>query len=130
MSNPDDPAAWVVKADHDLLNIANNLNDAQVPWDTICFHAQQAAEKMLKAFLVSRRLRPPRTHDLIVLLNQCTSHRAEFATLEADCRLLLGYAVESRYPQAMYEPTDVEGAEAVAASHRVCEFARAALRTT
>lgn len=50
MSNPDDPASWVAKADSDLLCIANNLNHPQVPWDAVCFHAQQAAEKMLKAF--------------------------------------------------------------------------------
>jgi HEPN domain-containing protein len=54
MSNPDDPASWTAKAENDLLCIANNLNDPQIPWDAVCFHAQQAAEKMLKAFLVSR----------------------------------------------------------------------------
>ena len=44
--------AWLVKAENDLLNIENNLAAAQVPWDTVSFHAQQAAEKLLKAFLV------------------------------------------------------------------------------
>ena len=129
MSDPDDPAAWVVKADNDLLNIANNLNDAHIPWDTVCFHAQQAAEKMLKAFLVSHGLMPPRTHDLIALLNQCFARHTAFATMESDCRLLLQYAVESRYPQAMFEPTEVEGTEAVAAARRVCEFVRIAMRS-
>jgi HEPN domain-containing protein len=39
--------AWLAKAEHDLLNIENNLA-AQVPWDTVCFHAQQAAEKLFR----------------------------------------------------------------------------------
>ena len=54
MNNPDDPQTWIAKAENDLLNIRNNLSAPQVPWDTICFHAQQAAEKLLKAFVVSR----------------------------------------------------------------------------
>ena len=44
MYNPDDPWAWVAKAENDLLNIRNNLGCERIPWDTICFHAQQAAE--------------------------------------------------------------------------------------
>lgn len=31
---------WLAKAEHDLLNIKNNLTAAEVPWDTVCFHAQ------------------------------------------------------------------------------------------
>ncbi|MBM4080999.1 MAG: HEPN domain-containing protein, partial [Planctomycetes bacterium] len=53
MSDPEaNWADWVGKADNDLLNVRNNLAAERVPWDTVCFHAQQAAEKMLKAFLV------------------------------------------------------------------------------
>lgn len=42
---------WLAKAENDLLNIRNNLHASRVPWDTVCFPAQQAAEKYLKAFL-------------------------------------------------------------------------------
>jgi hypothetical protein len=55
MSSPESNfSAWLRKADHDLLNIQNNLAAKDIPWDTVCFHAQQAAEKVLKAFLVAR----------------------------------------------------------------------------
>jgi hypothetical protein len=49
--SPLDPPfrAWVIKADSDLLNIANNLAAARVPWDTVCFHAQQAARQKDRA---------------------------------------------------------------------------------
>ena len=57
-------AAWIAKADSDFLNIENNLTVARVPWDTVCFHAQQAAEKLLKAFLVYHGHPLLRTHDL------------------------------------------------------------------
>jgi HEPN domain-containing protein len=41
---PDIVRLWVEKAEHDLLNIDNNLTASKVPWDTVCFHAQQGAE--------------------------------------------------------------------------------------
>jgi len=56
MNNPESNfASWLHKADHDLLNINNNLAARQIPWDTICFHAQQIEEKVLKGFLVYHR---------------------------------------------------------------------------
>jgi HEPN domain-containing protein len=128
MSNPDDPASWTAKADNDLLCIANNLNDPRVPWDAVCFHAQQAAEKMLKAFLVSRGLRVQRTHDLALLLGQCAAAGNPFDHLAADCELLNIYAVTFRYPApAAPDPTDAEGRAAVAAAQRVYDAVRAAL---
>lgn len=54
MSAPStDYQPWLEKADHDLLNIRNNLAATNISWDTVCFHAQQAAEKLLKAFLLA-----------------------------------------------------------------------------
>ena len=34
---------WLAKADNDLLNADNNLSSERVPFDTVCFHCQQAA---------------------------------------------------------------------------------------
>ena len=39
---------WLAKANNDLLNVDNNLNADKFPFDTVCFHCQQAAEKLLK----------------------------------------------------------------------------------
>mgnify|MGYP000307964815 CR=1 FL=1 len=38
---------------------------------TICFHAQQAVEKYLKAFLILHDIDFPRTHDVDYLLLEC-----------------------------------------------------------
>ena len=59
---------WLAKARSDLLNADNNLSSAEIPFDTVCFHCQQAAEKLLKSFLVGRGLPFPLTHDLLLLL--------------------------------------------------------------
>ena len=53
---------WISRAENDLLNVRNNLAAQEIPWDTICFHSQQAAEKYLKAVLVFYDQPIPRTH--------------------------------------------------------------------
>jgi HEPN domain-containing protein len=85
MSDPDDWPIWMQKAANDLLNVENNLASDSVPWDTVCFHAQQAAEKLLKALLVARGEVVPRTHDLSALLGCCTATGYALAELREDC---------------------------------------------
>ncbi|MEX2490910.1 MAG: HEPN domain-containing protein [Nitrospirales bacterium] len=68
MSSPESNfASWLRKADHDLLNITNNLRATQIPWDTICFHAQQIGEKVLKSYLVYHGRDLMKTHDCVAL---------------------------------------------------------------
>jgi len=60
---------WIEKAEHDLKNAEHTLTlEQDCPFDTICFHAQQCAEKYLKALLVSQSLDFPRTHDMRLLV--------------------------------------------------------------
>jgi HEPN domain-containing protein len=127
MSNPDDPRTWISKAENDLLNIRNNLAAGQVPWDTVCFHAQQVAEKMLKAFLAWRGQSVSRTHDLVALLAEAVAAGGPLETLESDCRLLTPYAVMLRYPGAWDEPTERDGREAVMAAEGVHQRVREVL---
>ncbi len=42
-----------------------------------CFHCQQAAEKLVKALFVHFDRRPPRMHDLLALMEEVSSDRAE-----------------------------------------------------
>ena len=120
MSAPE-PAwrAWLAKAGSDVLNIQNNLAAPQVPWDTVCYHAQQAVEKTFKAFLVFHRRPLVRTHDLIALLTACCEVEPGLATLDETCRKLNAFATEVRYPSDIYEPTEQDARQAVAALDRV-----------
>ena len=110
---------WLAKAEHDLLNIENNLQAPEIPWDTICFHAQQAAEKFLKAFLVFHSQPPILTHDRVALLAACVLLNPQLATRQQDCQKLSYYAVAARYPSDLYEPTETDARQMIEAAHRI-----------
>lgn len=47
---------WVAKAENDLRNAEHTLKMKEdCPLDTVCFHAQQCTEKLMKAWLVFAR---------------------------------------------------------------------------
>ena len=74
---------------------------------------------MLKALLVYRGERPPRTHDLVALLTRCVDTGADLGDLEKDCRDLTSFAVSARYPDDLYEPDEADGRAMTAAAYRV-----------
>jgi HEPN domain-containing protein len=114
-----DPAAWLEKADHDLLNIRNNLAASEVPWDTVCFHAQQAGEKLLKAYLVARGATPDRTHDLVKLLSACAAIDGALLDLETECVTLSAYGVLPRYPDDVDDLGEDDARLLIAAAKRI-----------
>lgn len=123
---PGEHKPWLEKADEDRLCIANELKAERQPWSVICFHAQQAVEKYLKAFLVSKGVRPERTHDLRALVIRCANYDVEFLALEADCRQLNSFAVDVRYPDLPGVEEEV-GREAAVLAERICAAIRARL---
>ncbi len=93
--------------------------------EPVTFHAQQAVEKALKAFLVWHQLEFPKTHDLSLLLELCASVDAGLAESLADAEELTPYGVDYRYPgeQAPVTREDAEAALKIAraAVHEVAE---------
>ena len=97
-------AVWLRKADNDWLNVENNLASSRIPWDTVCFHAQQTIEKMLKALLLRRGIVPPRIHDLSRLVEASPADAEELKPWRTVCRELNDFAVLSRYEGAEPQP--------------------------
>lgn len=85
----------------------------------VCFHAQQAAEKILKAFLVYHGCIFEKTHDLIQLLALCAKIEPSLSALEEDCQRLNYYAVSSRYPDDLYEPDESDGRRAIDSAKKI-----------
>jgi len=92
---------WVNKAEHDFEAILLTFVSAETPLaDVACFHAQQCAEKYLKAYLTQHQVDFKRQHLLGPLLAKCVEIAAEFSTLDREVDSLEGYAVAIRYPGA------------------------------
>jgi HEPN domain-containing protein len=115
---------WIGKADNDLKNAEHTLIlEDDCPFDTVCFHAQQCAEKYLKALLVSQSLDFPKTHDLRVLIQLVLSKLS--LTLDmAELLKLNRYSIESRYPGDWDPIARFDAEEAVAIAQRVRETVR------
>jgi len=71
---PDRPEILLRKARQDELILEKLLTDRDLDDDMLGFHAQQAAEKMLKAVLASRDIDYPKTHNLRVLIELLARH--------------------------------------------------------
>jgi HEPN domain-containing protein len=63
---PDDPREWLSRARSDL--ILAKAAGVGIYLEDLCFHAQQAAEKAVKALLIRQRVDFPYVHDLAELL--------------------------------------------------------------
>lgn len=118
---------WLRKAENDLLNADNNLKSEEIPFDTVCFHCQQAAEKLLKAYLVANGSFYPISHDLILILEKILPLNAGAEALRDDLALLMPYSVEIRYPDDWFMPTEEDAKEAREAVSRVMLWLKKAL---
>jgi HEPN domain-containing protein len=112
---------WLAKARSDLA-AADRLIAAGGPFDAVCLHAQQAAEKALKALLAFAQAPIPHTHNLEDLQAAC----AQIAFLAPPARLsswelseLTPFAVESRYDVEFW-PDEHTARQAATLARDVC----------
>jgi HEPN domain-containing protein len=68
------------------------------------FHAQQATEKALKAYLAYRNQPYRRTHDLMELLDLCIAADSSFSSLVISAAALNPYGVGPRYVRLATPP--------------------------
>ncbi|MBI1822767.1 MAG: HEPN domain-containing protein [Nitrospirae bacterium] len=89
---------WLIKSGNDLKTAQTMLTTDPPITDTVCFHAQQCAEKSLKAFLTSVDVHVEKTHFLPRLIELCRNIDSGFDDLKEPAIALTDYAVEVRYP--------------------------------
>jgi HEPN domain-containing protein len=106
-------AEWVAKAEGDFLTASRELRARKSPnYDAVCFHAQQSAEKYLKAVLQENDKHIPKIHNLIELMLLCEELDSSFEMLRADLVTMERYAVRGRYPGETAEKEDARSAYA------------------
>ena len=98
------------------------------PLEVVCFHSQQAAEKMLKCFLASRNIEFPKIHDMQVLCELCVENEERFNEVYEEAVMLTRYGVIPRYP-AEFGITEQDAAKAIGFADVVMGFVKEILST-
>jgi HEPN domain-containing protein len=115
---------WIQKAEQDFECAPMGLRrNKPALYDGVRFHAQQCAEKYIKAFWVRHKIEFRRTHDLIELQRLCAQVDPAFRLIIEPLKLLFVYAVDIRYPGV--NATEQDARDAVAAMKQVRAFVRA-----
>jgi HEPN domain-containing protein len=94
--------AWFKKAENDLRTAEHTMTMVEPPYDTVCFHSQQCAEKYMKGFLIFHEVDFPKTHSIEDLVLLCKDIAPSLESEIGDIEVLSIYAVETRYPSEMY----------------------------
>ena len=116
-------AEWVAKAEGDFAMMERECAASDNPsYDGICFHAQQCAEKYLKAQLCEAGICFSKIHDLVALLEKVLNVEPRWESFREDLAYLSDFAVTFRYPG---ESADKESA---LDAQRRCRLFRSAAR--
>lgn len=109
--------AWMEYALRDLRTAKLVLGEVE---ENAAFHSQQAAEKALKAVVISRIGQASKTHELPFLARKAGAPKK----IWEDCKLLNQYFLEGRYPGYDEEVSTEDARKAVAAAERVIEWSK------
>jgi HEPN domain-containing protein len=121
----DAPRRW-------LQNARGDLSMARVPlpedatYEMLCFHAQQAAEKAIKAVLLAKGVDFPFTHNLQLLIDRIPSgvDVPPQVTRAVD---LTPYAVITRYPGENEPVSEEEYRESLQLAEEVVKWAESVI---
>lgn len=114
--------SWLTKAQHDLA-AARKLAEGPDPYlDIAVYHCQQAAEKVVKGFLVFHDQPFEKTHDVEVLVTLATRYDERLAPWVEAAVQLTPYATEFRYPSILLGPSWNEFEQALEGARGLYDF--------
>lgn len=109
------------------LALAKGPASSDIMLESLCFHAQQAVEKSIKAVLIAKSIPFPRTHHIDTLIGLLPGD-VPLPPNDADVVELSEYAVTVRYPGVDEPITEEEYDEAVRLAESVVNWAEDILR--
>lgn len=90
---------WVAIAEEDFATASREQAVVERPnFSAACFHAQQSAEKYLKALLVEKNIYFPKTHNLMLLAKLVGKADIDLAAIGDQLRRLTPFGIDVRYP--------------------------------
>jgi HEPN domain-containing protein len=118
---------WLEFAEEDLRLARHGLTlTSGVPYRLIAFHAQQCAEKYLKAYLVYHGIDFPYTHNIARLLELC-AQKGDWVIEVSEAEELTPFAITARYPGEDEKVTEKESVHAIEVAEKVRNIVRKAL---
>ncbi|OHE56208.1 MAG: hypothetical protein A2Z47_04895 [Thermodesulfovibrio sp. RBG_19FT_COMBO_42_12] len=114
------PTDWIKKAKQDLDRVRRRLEDSD--FEDGAFHLQQALEKYLKAYLLSKGWKLKRIHDLEELLDESIKHNPKFERFRKTCQKATGYYLIDRYPFITESPSLKEIQSALREGEKIARF--------
>ena len=118
----DEIRQWVRKAQNDLGSAKRLSSGQEVFPDTAVYHCQQAAEKVLKAYLTLTDVPFAKIHDLSALVDECLKSDKAFEQLRDAAEVLTPYGTAFRYPGEVLEPEASDVQEAITLAESVVNF--------
>ena len=116
----DSPQRWIKNARADLVMARIGLPEGAM-YEQLCFFAQQAVEKSIKALLLHLAVDFPFTHNIQLLVNLLPSDVASLSVFE-EAAILTPYAALTRYPGELEAVTAEKYSEAVRTASEVVEW--------
>lgn len=124
---PPDPSKiiareWLNRAKSNLA-IARQPKTNDIYWEDLCFEAQQAAEKALKAVLLAKGIRFRFVHDVSELLTTLERNDITLTDEVRNAAILTDYSVSARYPGPFEPITGEEFLESLRIAEAVVAWA-------
>jgi len=119
---------WMIYGDEDLRLARHALTLLSgCPYRLIAYHAQQCAEKYLKAYLVFHRIDFPYTHNISRLLELCEEN-SRWPGKIYEAEELTAFAITVRYPGEDEKVAKKEALRAVDIATKVKQTVRKTLK--
>jgi HEPN domain-containing protein len=129
MKKPDEPfdvrspQTWLLQAQSDL-NLARGARQIEdVLPEHLAFHAQQCAEKAIKAVLLSRNMQFLPTHNIQALIDLCEKGGLAIPEILEESVELTPYAVEGRYLELAEPVSESDANHAIELAAEVLKWA-------
>jgi len=109
-----EPKDWLQFAEADLASAEHVLSGQKpCPYWIVAYHAQQCAEKALKAFLISREQEYEYSHDLRLLMDSCEQAGADWVARVRPSEKIMTFSVVAKYPSRIRKVSKADAELAV-----------------
>lgn len=117
---------WLLKANQDLRGakvlLREDINDLAV------YHSHQCAEKALKGFLAFKLVPVQKTHDLVLLAEQCLAYDPSFDELRSTVEFLNPLGTLTRYPSEKPSPSQKTTESSIEKAESLLQFIRTKIK--